>query len=119
MLTPKGYIVVSEMSWLQPDLPDEVLEFMKMGYPAIKTIEQNIEVAKKCGYKIVNSFVLPSKSWWNNYYNWIKAKLPQLKAKYKDDKQTLEYISCEETEMDVFQKYSDYYGYVFYILQNQ
>jgi ubiquinone/menaquinone biosynthesis C-methylase UbiE len=119
LLTPKGYVVVSEMSWLQPDLPDEVLEFMKMGYPAIKTVEENIDLVKKCGYTLINSFVLPAKSWWNNYYNWIEAKLPSLKTKYKDDKETLEHISCEDIEMDMFRKYSDYYGYVFYVMQTK
>jgi ubiquinone/menaquinone biosynthesis C-methylase UbiE len=119
LLALKGYVVVSEMSWLRPDLPDELLKFMKMGYPAIKTIEENLDIAKRCGYNIVNSFVLPAKSWWDNYYNWIKAKLLALKTKYKDDKERLEYINCEDTEMEIFRKYSDYYGYVFYIMQNK
>ncbi|MCW4021749.1 MAG: hypothetical protein NWF02_01100 [Candidatus Bathyarchaeota archaeon] len=107
------------MSWLRPDLPDELLQFMKMGYPAIKTIEENLDIAKRCGYTIVNSFVLPAKSWWDNYYNLIKAKLPALKTKYKDDKERLKYINCEDTEMEIFRKYSDYYGYVFYVMQNK
>ncbi|WGM89063.1 MAG: class I SAM-dependent methyltransferase [Candidatus Bathyarchaeum tardum] len=119
LLSPKGYVVVSEMSWFQPDLPEEIVEFMDMLYPAIKTVEDNLEVAKRIGYDIVNSFVLPQKSWWDNYYNWIEAKLPALKTKYKDNKEVMEHINCEETEIEMFRKYSDYYGYVFYILQKK
>ncbi|PVX24071.1 MAG: SAM-dependent methyltransferase [Candidatus Bathyarchaeum sp.] len=117
LLAPSGYVAVSEMSWLQPDLPDEVVEFMRHAYPVIKTVEENLDVAKRSGYCIVNSFVLPTKSWWDNYYNWIQAKLPTIKMKHKDDKEALQFIAFEETEIEMFRKYSDYYGYVFYILQ--
>ena len=117
LLTAKGYLVVSELSWLRPDLPEEVRTFMKEGYPAIKTIEENLEVARNSGYRIVGSFVLPAKSWWDNYYTLIEAKLPSLKAGNSDDEEALQFIAVEETEIEMFRKYSDYYGYVFYIIQ--
>ena len=117
LLAPRGYVVVSEMSWLRPDLPDEIAEFMKHAYPAIKTVEGNLDVVKKSGYHVVDSFVLPAKSWWDNYYNWIEPKLPSMKTKYKDDKEAMQFIAFEDTEIEMFRKYSDYYGYVFYILQ--
>ena len=117
MLTTNGYLVVSELSWLRSDLPEEIKTFMKEGYPAIKTIEENLEAARNSEYHIVCSFVLPKMSWWNNYYSLIEAKLQSLKSEYRDDKDALQFITVEETEMEMFRKYSDYYGYVFYILQ--
>lgn len=117
LLTEKGYLVVSELSWLKPDLPKEVRTFMKEGYPAIKTIKENLEVARKSGYRIVGFFVLPEKSWWDNYYTLIETKLPSMKARYRDDEEALQIIACEELEIEMFRKYSDYYGYVFYIMQ--
>jgi ubiquinone/menaquinone biosynthesis C-methylase UbiE len=117
LLTEKGYLVVSELSWLRPDLPGDASAFMKQGYPAIQTIEDNLEAAQKSGYCIVDSFVLPSKSWWDNYYTPIETKLPKIKARYKDDEEALQFIACEETEIEMFRKYSDYYGYIFYIMQ--
>jgi ubiquinone/menaquinone biosynthesis C-methylase UbiE len=117
LLTTKGYVVVSELSWLRHDAPEEARTFMKQGYPAIQTIEENLEVAQKSGYSIVGSFVLPAKSWWDNYYTPIEAKLPSMKARYKDNKEALQLIALEETEIEMFRKYSDYYGYVFYIMQ--
>jgi len=115
-LTEKGYLVVSELSWLRTDLPEEVRTFMNEGYSAIKTIKENLEVARKSGYRIVGSFVLPEKSGWDNYYTLIEAKLPSLKARYRDE-EALQVIACEETENEMFRKYSDYYGYVFYVMQ--
>lgn len=118
LLADEGYLVVSEMSWLRSALSKEVVEFMKNAYPAIKTLEGNLDVAKGSGYRIVDWFVLPSKSWWTNYYNWIPQNLPTLKEKYKGDKEALQFIAFTELEIEMFRKYSDYYGYVFYILQN-
>ena len=117
LLTPKGYVVVSELSWLRLDLPEETRKFMKLGYPGINTIEKNLDIAQKNGYRIVGSFVLPSKSWWNNYYTLIEKKIPFLKAKYKKNEEAMQVIFFGETEIEMFRKYSDYYGYVFYVIQ--
>ena len=119
LLTPNGYVVVSELSWLRQDAPKEAKDYMTQMYPVIKTIDGNVEIIRNSGYRLVGSFVLPSKSWWDNYYTPIEAKLPSLKAKYKDDEEALQVIACEETEIEMFRNYSDYYGYVFYIMQNK
>jgi ubiquinone/menaquinone biosynthesis C-methylase UbiE len=119
LLTPDGYVVVSELSWLKKDAPKEAKDCMMQMYPVIKTIEGNIEIIQNSGYQLVDSFVLPTKSWWDNYYPPIETKLPSLKAKYKDNEEALQAIAYEETEIEMFRKHSDYYGYVFYIMQNK
>jgi len=117
LLAPKGYVVVSELTWLKHDVPDEVKEYMTHEYPAIKTVEENIEVVQKSGYRLIGSFVLPVKSWWDNYYGPIEAKLPSLKARYSGDEEAMQVIKMQEIESEMFRKYADYYGYVFYIMQ--
>ena len=117
LLTDKGYLVVSELSWLRNMQPVEIKEYMKQGYSTIKTIEENLIVAKKIGYRIIGFFVLPTKSWWENYYASIEEKLPFLKSKYESNEGNMQYIACEELEIEMFRKYSDYYGYVFYVMQ--
>ena len=117
LVVPKGYVVVSELSWLLPDVPKVAKTYIAQIYPAIKTKKENIEVIQNSGYRLVDSFVLPSKSWWDNYYSPIETKLPFLKAKHKDDKEAFQVIEWEESEIESFRKYSDYYGYVFYVMQ--
>jgi len=117
LLTDKGYLVVSELSWLRNKVPSEVNEYMKRAYPHIKTIQGNLKIAKKVGYRLVGFFVLPPESWWIDYYNPIMGKLPSLKEKYKDDEEKLQHIAFHEVEIEMFRKYSDYYGYVFYEFQ--
>ena len=116
LLADKGYLVVSELSWLRDDIPLEVREYMKHVYPDIKTIQGNLDIAKKVGYHIIGFFVLPTESWWADYYNPILVKLLSSKEKYENDKEKLQFIASHETEIEMFQKYSDYYGYVFYIV---
>jgi hypothetical protein len=117
MLKDNGYLVVSELAWLQENPPEEVKQFFVEGYPAINTIEGNLEIIKKAGYKLVNYFVLPKEGWWTHYYNSIEPKFLSLKQKYKDDKEAMPVIAFQELEIEMYRKYSDYYGYVFYIMQ--
>lgn len=116
-MTNKGCLVVSEVSWLKPDPPEEVKKFWANEYPAIKTIKENLQIARKNGYRLVSYFVLPEKSWWTNYYTPIETKIASLKAKYRDDKKALHLLTYHELEIEMYLNYSDYYGYVFYIIQ--
>ena len=119
LLRENGYLVVSELAWLQLNPPREVKRFFVEEYPAIKTIRGNIETIKKADYRLINSFVLPKESWWTHYYNQIAAKIPLMKQKYKDDEEALAFLAAQELEIEMFHKYSDYYGYVFYIMQKK
>ena len=40
-----------------------------------------------------------------------------MKTKYRDNEEVLEVLALEEFEIDLFRKYSKYYGYVFYLLR--
>jgi len=113
LLTNNEYMVVSELAWKQLNAPEEIKQYFKQVYPPIKTIDDNLEIINKAGYKVINHFVLPKEGWWTHYYIPIEAKLPTLKQKYKDDKEATAFLSSQELEIEMYRKYSDYYGYVF------
>ncbi len=117
LLKPKGYVVVSHISWLKDNTPEELSKFWAENYPGIRTIEDNLEICRKADYRMIAHFPLPEKSWWDNYYTLIERKIPSLKSKYRSDKKALEVLACEELEINLFRKYSEYYGYVFYLMQ--
>jgi ubiquinone/menaquinone biosynthesis C-methylase UbiE len=119
LLTHNGYLVISEMVLLQPNPPEEAKKYLMEAYPPIKTVNGNLEAIRKAGYKVISHFALPKEGWWTHYYTPIEAKLPAMKQKYKGDKEALAYLAAEELEMDMFRKYSDYYGYVFFIMQKE
>jgi len=122
LLVNNGYLVLSELSWVKKNAPAELQSYMKAIYAEIessgpKGIDENIVTANKLGFNALNSFTLPKKDWWDNYYSPIETKLPSLKAKYKDDPEALQFLTSTEMEIEIYRKYSDYYGYVFYVLQ--
>jgi SAM-dependent methyltransferase len=117
LLTGNGYLVVSELAWLKRDAPEELRKFFAEVYAPMKSVEENLEVARKAGYSVVGWFVVPESSWWGNYYTPIEAKLAALKAKYQGDKDALDILACEELEIEMYRKYATYYGNVFYVLQ--
>ena len=118
-LKPEGYIAVTEISWLKNKPPPDLVSFWDDAYPALQDQEGNISIIQRTGYNLIDHFVLPPEAWWNDYYFHIEKKLSSLKTKYHKDAEALKIIAVEELEIDLFKKYSDYYGYVFYIMQKQ
>ena len=118
-LKPAGYIVVSEISWLKDKPPPDLVSFWDAAYPALQDQDGNIAIIQRAGYNLIDHFVLPTEAWWDNYYIHIENKLSLLKTKYQNEAEALEVIAIEEVETDLFRKYSDYYGYVFYIMQKK
>ncbi len=116
LLTKNGYTTVTHISWLKPNPPEELREFWEKNYPQITMINENLQIANNLGYSVVGYFVLPKESW-ETYYRPIEAKLSALITKYKNDVDALNYLASEEQEISMHRKYSDYYGYVFFILQ--
>ena len=112
-----GYIALTEISWLKDKAPPDLADFWNAAYPAIQDQEGNISIIQKAGYQLIDHFVLPPEAWWDDYYFHIEKKLSILKTKYRNDTEALEVIENEELEIDLFRKYHDYYGYVFYIMQ--
>ncbi len=116
-LKPNGHIVVSEISWLKKDPSKELLDFWETAYAEMATISEKIKVIEDAGFMSTAHFIIPAESWWENYYNPINEKLPALREKYKNDTEAMQIIGAEVEEQELFRKYSDYYGYVFYIMQ--
>ena len=118
-LKPAGYMAITEISWLKDKPPPELIRFWDAAYPALQDQDGNIAIIQRAGYNLIDHFVLPPEAWWDDYYSPIENKLPILKTKYQTDAEALEVIANEQLEIDLYRKYSDYYGYVFYIMQKQ
>ncbi len=112
-----GAIAVSELSWLVTNPPEEPLNFWKNAYPAMKNITENITILQNLGYHYINSFTLPESSWWNNYYTPLGGRLNDLQKKYQGNEEANAVLDEEQREIELYRNYSDYYGYVFYLMQ--
>lgn len=117
LLKPRGYVAVTELSWLRPDPPKEIRDYWEAAYPAMSTIEANLVFIRAAEYDEVGYFELPASSWWTHYYTPLDARLPALLEKYRDDAGALAILDAERIEINMFRKYSDWYGYVFYVMR--
>jgi ubiquinone/menaquinone biosynthesis C-methylase UbiE len=116
-LVDKGYFAVSELCWIDSNPPMEIRDYLLEVYSAVKTVKENLQIIKETGYQVLDYFILPESSWWENYYLPILAKLPTLKKKHKDNSEALATFAVEEKEIEMYRRYSKHYGYVFYALQ--
>jgi SAM-dependent methyltransferase len=110
-----GYIAVSEASWFTKERPIEIDEFWKNAYPEIGTIPNKVVQMQKAGYIPVATFILPENCWTEHFY------VPQVTAqetflkKYAGNKTAEDFIANQRHETQLYYKYREYYGYVFYI----
>jgi cyclopropane fatty-acyl-phospholipid synthase-like methyltransferase len=118
LLKPKGYVAVTEISWLRPQPPSEVDAFWAANYPGMRTVQENLEIVQVVGYRQIEHFVLPSSAWWDDYYTPQEARIAMLREKYRDNVEAIRLLDESQLEMDLYRKYSDWYGYVFYVMQN-
>jgi len=115
LLKPGGYLAVSELTWLQPNPPEAVRSFWEEGYPAMRTMDENLAAMEENGYAIVDAFPLPESAWWDNYYSPLEQRISQLQRKYSSNAEALQVLDMERQEIDLYRRYSKFYGYVFYI----
>jgi len=110
-----GYIAVTEVSWFTEERPAEIEEFWQDAYPEIDTISNKIAQMQKAGYVPIASFILPENCWIENFYApQVEAQETFLK-KYAGNKTAEDFIANQRHEEQLYYKYKEYYGYVFYI----
>ena len=111
-----GYIAVSDASWFTKKRPSEVENFWKeVGYPGISTISENVNSMEESGYMPVGVFTLPESCWLENFYKLQAPVQEKFLKMYKGNKTVEEFIALERHEAQIYEKYKEYYGYVFYI----
>jgi ubiquinone/menaquinone biosynthesis C-methylase UbiE len=117
LLKPGGYLVASEVAWLRADPPQEVREFWKANYPGIRTIPENLELGAACGYRLIGLFTLPEDAWLSGYYDPVEKRLEGLQRKYSDNPEALAVLDEERREIEMYRRYSKWYGSVFFVMQ--
>ena len=110
-----GYVVVSCPSWLTDEHPAEVEKFWSEAGCGLNSIGHNIGVMQKAGYALIAAFALPEKCWTDNYFSPRQAAEKALSDKHVGNKIVVDYIESSKYEIELYSKYKQYYGYVFYI----
>jgi len=115
LLRQGGIAVVSEMSWFDANYPDELYRYWKEAYPEMSDEEGNRIIAERYGFELLAKKRLPTEAWWKNYYNPL---LQLMEAHASTESKVLrETIEMTHQEIDLFRRFSDHFGYTFYIMK--
>ena len=112
-----GYIAVSEPCWLTEERPEEITRFWNDAYPEVDLVSRKIAQMEAEGYTFIASFLLPDECWTDHFY------LPQQEAQRKfllrhpDNPIAQGLVENMRHEAEMFSRYHQYYGYVFFIGQ--
>jgi SAM-dependent methyltransferase len=110
-----GYIAISESSWFTDERPAEINDFWMDAYPEIDLLPNQVAKIHKAGYLPVATFIFPETCWTEHYF------APKIKAqeiflnKYEGNKAAEELITSQSYEEELYRKYKEFYGYVFFI----
>ena len=116
LLSPRGKIAITEVVWLKPDPPKALKDFWTQ-YPDMNNIENRLALFERCGYRMLGDFVLPESAWWKHYYDPMTDRLDSLRVKYRGDAVAESVISACYDEIDLYRRFSDYYGYTFFVAE--
>lgn len=117
LLASGGGLAVSELCWLKSDPPAECREFFAGAYPAMTDIDANLAAIRACGYEIIEHFAQPESAWWEPYYFPLQDRFRVLRDRYAGDGEKLSVIESIQKEIDIYHKYSAYYGNVFFVMR--
>ncbi|HOA97762.1 hypothetical protein [Acetivibrio saccincola] len=83
------------------------------------TIKNKLSVIERCGYNNVAHFILDSKCWMENYYRPLLEKAVDFLKKYNYASEAKKFIEEFIIEADMYDRFKDYYSYVFYIAEKR
>jgi len=119
LIRPRGFLVVHEMVWLQPDPPSELVNCSLLAYPGIRTAPEYVAQVPVHGYGLVGHFVLPEDFWWVDYFVPMVARVRELREKYADDQAAQRTLDREQRAADLYTKYAKWYGSLFLVMQRR
>ncbi len=115
LLKTGGYIAVTDATWFTDERPQEIAAFWNDAYPEIGTTAVKTARLQKAGYMPVAAFALPETCWTDNYFTPAVEARQQFLKKHPGDKAAAELMRFQQHEAELYEKYKQYYGYVFYI----
>lgn len=117
LLTSGGYLAVTEVCWTKPNPPAECIAFWKQEYPDIRYVPSLIQVIDDCGYELRHHFSLPLSAWWDDYYRPLQQNLTAFRIAHEGESGAQELADQVQREIDMWQVYSEYYGYEFFVMR--
>lgn len=116
-LAPTGQMIINDLCWTRPHVPRECHKYWVENYPEMSSVAENKKKMEQAGYDVKNVMPQHSSDWTEHYYHPIQENLRKMAEKYGDKPEVQEVIEHFTKEMTMYYKYSSYYSYVVYVLE--
>lgn len=114
-LKKDGYVAATYESWFTDKRPAEINKWWIDAVPEINTIGYNVSIMQKAGYVPVAVFTLPESCWIDNYFIPQRSRQEEFLTQHAGNETVETFITFLRREEELYLKYKQYYGYVFYI----
>lgn len=119
LLKAGGYLMASELVWLDKNPPADAKAFWAEEYPAMQHVDDVAALFAAAGYTLIDSLTLPDEGWWTYYYSPLSAKLPALRETYTGNAEALQLVEATATEIEMRRTHATVYGYQYFIARNE
>jgi ubiquinone/menaquinone biosynthesis C-methylase UbiE len=116
LLRPRGWLVVSELSWLTDHPPADLRDYWRENYPGMRNVADNLAAASTRGWEPVGHHPLPTEAWTIDYYGPLQERLTSFRAAHADDPDAQAVADMTEREIALMADAAGICGYVFYML---
>jgi len=117
LLKNDGFLAVTEIVYLVKNPPSHLIQYFEKEYPDIKVAKDKIESIQNERFHLIYRFTLPKSSWLDSFYLPMEEELTRLNKKYQGNEIALGIFEEMKNEIDLYKKFSDFYGYEFFIMQ--
>ena len=114
-LKKNGYVAVTCPAWFTDERPADVEKLWTDAGSGLDAIAHHISIMQKTGYSLAAAFALPEKCWTDHYFIPLEAAEKVLLEKYAGNETVAAYVKDARYEAELYSKYKQHYGYVFYI----
>ncbi len=113
-LKPGGHLVATEAVWLEAEPPDEIRRWWEGEYPAIASVDAQLDLIAEAGLSLLEHFTLPQSAWWE-YYRPLEARLGELRQRHAGDTFALQVLDEARVEVDMYRRFGRSYGYELFV----
>ena len=117
LLKDDGFLAVTEIVYLVNNPPASLIQYFEKEYPDIKIAKDKIELIRNERFHLISNFTLPKSSWLDSFYLPMEEELTRLNKKYQGNEIALGIFEEMKNEIELYKKFSDFYGYEFFIMQ--
>ena len=117
LLKNDGFLAVTEIVYLVDNPPAPLIQYFEKEYPDIKAVKDKIDIIQNERFHLISNFTLPESSWLDSFYVPMEEELTRLNKKYQGNEIALAIFEEMKNEINLYKKFSDFYGYEFFIMQ--